>query len=120
VDANGRIDLSKVLGVGINPLIAGKIDATVVIGVKKNTALAAFPFIMRDGTTHAPTPGYTVTATRSIDGGAFAACTNSPAGVSSGDYKINLSAADLNGTTIMLRFTAATADDTFVSIITQL
>ncbi len=94
-------------------LLAGQLT------VKKNTALANFPFIMKDAVTHAPSAGLTVAATRSIDGGAFASCANSPTGVSSGSYKINLAASDLNGTTIMLRFTSATADDTFVSILTQ-
>lgn len=87
--------------------------------VKKNIALSNFEFVMTDSSTHAPTAGLTVTATRSIDGGAFAACTNAAAGVASGVYKIDLSAADLNGNVITLRFTAAGADDRLITIITQ-
>lgn len=87
--------------------------------VKKNTALAAFMFVMTDDTNHVPTTGLTVTATRSIDGAAFGACANSPSEVASGVYKIDLAAADLNGTNIMLRFTATGADDILVSITTQ-
>jgi hypothetical protein len=74
--------------------------------VKKNTALAAFPFVMVD-TTGAPTTGLTVSATRSIDGAAFGACANAVVEVANGGYKIDLAAADLNGNTIILRFAAA-------------
>jgi len=88
--------------------------------LKKNQALSAFPFVMVSSTDHVtPTAGLTVTATRSIDGGAFGACTNSPAGVASGAYKIDLSAADVNGTTIMFLFTATGADPLFISVVTQ-
>lgn len=86
-------------------------------GVKKNTAYAAFPFKMVSSTDHRTgKTGVTVTATRSIDGAAFAACANSPAEVASGWYKLDLAAADLNGTTIVLRFTATGADTTEVVI----
>lgn len=88
--------------------------------IKKNTALAAFEFVMTDSTAHAPKTGLTVTATVSLDGAAFAACANSAAEVSNGLYKINLAAADLNANVATLRFTAVGADDTFVTLITQL
>jgi hypothetical protein len=88
--------------------------------VKKNTALANFPFLLVDSTDHVTgKTGRTVTATRSIDGAAFAACANSVTEVSNGIYKINLAAADLNGDTITLRFTATSADDRFITIATQ-
>ena len=80
--------------------------------VQKNQALNNFMFLMVKSSNHVdPKTGLTVTATRSIDGGAFAACTNSVTEVSNGWYKINLSASDLNGTIIALNFSAATADD---------
>ncbi len=60
--------------------------------------------------------GLTVTATRSIDGGAFGACTNSPTEIGSGFYKINLSASDMNGTEVILVFTASGADVTALTI----
>jgi hypothetical protein len=89
------------------------------IFIKKNTQLTAFTFVMTDSTNHAPATGLTVTATRSIDGGAFAGCANSVTEISGGFYKITLAASDLNGTVIALRFTAAAADDKDLTIITQ-
>lgn len=87
-------------------------------GIKKNTAKAAFPFAMTDSTNHAPVTGLAVTATRSIDGGAFAACANAVTEVSAGWYKISLAATDLNGDTIALKFTAAGADQLNISLVT--
>lgn len=89
------------------------------IFIKKNTQLAAFMFLMTDSTNHAPATGLTVTPTRSIDGAAFGACANAVTELSSGIYKITLAAADLNGTVITLRFTAASSDDRFITIVTQ-
>ena len=91
-------------------------------GIKKNTALAKFEFVMTDATTHAPKTGLTVAGARSIDGGAFAACTNTGAiaEVGNGIYVIDLAAADLNGTIITLRFSATGADDTLIHIKTDL
>lgn len=106
---------------------AGRVDATVLgyasgqsPNIRKNTALSNFEFPMYSST--APDTllaGLTVTATRSIDGGAFASCTNSPSEVGSGVYKIDLSAADLNGDCITLKMTAALAGTTLVTIVTQ-
>lgn len=88
--------------------------------VKKNTALTAFPFMMTDSTNHAPVTGKTVTATRSIDGGAFAGGTLSAVTeVGNGIYVVDFAAADLNGNTIILRATATSSDDTFVRIVTS-
>jgi len=103
--------------------IEAKVDTvdTVVDGIKaktdnfpeaiqRNTAFANFPFTMVDSSGD-PLTGLTVTATRRVDGGAFAACANSVTEVGNGWYTIDLAAADLNGTIIALRFTAATAQD---------
>lgn len=88
--------------------------------VKKNTALSDFEFLLVDSSDHVtPKTGLTVTATRSINGAAFAACANSVTEVSSGVYKIDLAASDLNGTTIMLKFSATGADSRYIQIITQ-
>jgi hypothetical protein len=86
--------------------------------IVKNVALAKYPFMMTDATTHAPKTGVTVTATRSIDGGAFGACTNAPVEIANGMYSIDLSAADLNGNTITVRFTGTGADDLDVVVVT--
>lgn len=83
---------------------------------KKNTAFTNFLFVMYDSTNHAPVTGKTVTATRSIDGAAYASCANSVSEVANGLYKIDLAAADLNGANINLRFTASSADDVNITL----
>ena len=89
-------------------------------GVRKNEELANFEFLMIDGTDHVtPKTGLTITATRSIDGAAFAACTNSAAEISNGVYKITLSAADLNGDVVTFKFTATGADQRTITVKTN-
>lgn len=93
---------------------------TVGLGrVQKNAALSNFEFVMTDSTDHAPVTGKSVTATVSIDGGAFASCANSASEVSDGVYKIDLADTDLNGDVVTLRFSGTGCDDTFVTIVTQ-
>lgn len=88
--------------------------------IKKNQALAAFEFMMTDSTNHAPATGKTVTCTRSIDGGAFAAGTlANVTEISNGIYSVDFGAGDLNGKVITLRATAASSDDTFERIVSQ-
>lgn len=87
-------------------------------GIKKNTAKAAFMFAMTDSTNHLPATGLTVTATRSLDGAAFASCANAVTEVSAGWYKISLATTDLNGDTVALKFTATGADQLNISIVT--
>jgi hypothetical protein len=97
-----------------------QIKADLPSRITKATALANFPFLMitaSDDVT--PMTGLSVTATRSIDGAAFGSCANAVTEVSNGWYKISLDAADLNGDTIALRFTAASANDTNISLVTQ-
>jgi hypothetical protein len=86
----------------------------------KNTALANFPFIMIDSSDHeTPKTGLTVTAQRSLDGGAFGNCANAVSEIGNGWYKINLAAGDMNGDTVALKFTATGADPTNVTLVTQ-
>jgi hypothetical protein len=88
--------------------------------LKKNQALAAYPFVMTNNSTHNPQTGLTVSATRSVDGGSFGAGTLSAvAEVANGTYKIDLGAGDMNGNTIVLRFTASGADDAYVILVTE-
>jgi hypothetical protein len=88
--------------------------------VTKNTALNNFQFLLVSSADHVtPKTGATVTATRSIDGGAFAPCANSVAELSNGIYTIDLAASDLNGTVITLLFGATGADPRYVTILTQ-
>jgi hypothetical protein len=89
-------------------------------GIKKNTLLNNFMVLLVDSTDHiTPKTGRTVTAEVSIDGGAFGACTNSVSEVSDGMYKINLSASDLNGDIVTLRFTASGTDARLLTIVTE-
>lgn len=93
---------------------------TTTYTIKKNTAFNNFEFQLVLASDHvSPAPGLTVTCERSIDGGVYAACTNGATSISAGTYKINLSAADLNGNMITFKFSAATADTTYVSVVTQ-
>lgn len=87
--------------------------------IKKNVIVSGFSFVMTDNTTHVPRASLTVSANRSIDGGAFAACTNNVTEVSNGIYQTNLAAADVNGNNILLRFVAVSADDQNILVITN-
>jgi hypothetical protein len=101
-------------------LVGGLMNSTAAI--KVNTALATFPFVMTDAVNHAPMAGLTPTCTRSINGAAFAAGTlaNIVEQVGAvGVYTVDFAAADLNGATVVLRATAAGADDTFVTLVTS-
>ena len=96
------------------------VAATDGLKIAKNTALAAFEFVMVLSSDHVTgATGKTVTATRSIDGAAFAACANSVSEVSNGVYKIDLAAGDLNGDVVTLRFTATDCDARIITIFTQ-
>jgi len=87
--------------------------------IKKNTAQTNFVFVMLN-TAGNPATGLTVTATRSIDGGAFGAGTlGAVTEISGGFYKLDLGAGDVNGAVIALRFTATNARDTQLTIITN-
>src|SRR3972149_2961453 len=111
--AAGVIDAASLAADATTELTAG-------IRIKKNTALANFMFLMVASTDHVtPKTGLTITATRSIDGAAFAACANVAAEVANGMYKISLAATDLNGDVIAFKFTGgATADDRLLTVIT--
>src|SRR3990172_9382527 len=81
---------------------------SVASGIKKNATLIGFEFLMTDSTNHNPVTGKTVTVTRSIDDGAFAAGTLSAVTeIAFGIYAVDFGAGDLNGRVITLRATAA-------------
>jgi hypothetical protein len=93
--------------------------AALPVAAKKSTALANFAFVMTDDTNHELTAGLTVTCTRSIDGGAFAAGTLANiTEISAGVYNVDFGAGDLNGDVVVLRATATGADNTIVTIVT--
>jgi hypothetical protein len=109
------VDLKYTLGT-LSPAPAGRV--AIASGIRKNTALANFEFLMTDSTNHNPVTGKTVTVTRSIDDGAFAAGTLSAVTeIGVGIYAVDFGAGDLNGTVITLRAVAAGCDDTFVTIV---
>jgi hypothetical protein len=88
--------------------------------LKKNQALANFAFLMTDSTNHNPATGKTVSVTRCIDGGTFAAGTLSAVTeVSNGQYRVDFAAADLNGNVVTLRATASGCDDLFTTLILE-
>lgn len=102
------------------PADVDQIKADLPSRITKNTALANFEFLMVDATDgYTAETGLTITATRSIDGAAFAACANSATEVSNGIYKIDLAAADLNGNVITLKFAATGARTRIITIVTQ-
>ncbi len=84
--------------------------------ITKNAAFPNFEFLMVLTSDHVtPGVGLTVSAQRSIDGAAFASVAGGIAEVSNGIYQFDALAADTNGDVITWRFSAATADDTFVT-----
>ena len=128
-----KIDVADWLGSAPNSLISGRVDSNAqVVGdktgysllagqlfIKKNTS-QVFPFVMVASSDHVtPKTGLTVTATRSIDGAAFAACANAVSELANGWYTVTLAAADTNGSAIGLRFTATGADDRNIGVFTQ-
>lgn len=94
-------------------------NVSVTSNVKKNTAQNGVMFVMRNVTANQPQPGLTVSAQRAIDGGALVATTNPPSELGNGIYIINLSAADMNGNHIIVAFTAAGANTSFLEFWTQ-
>lgn len=101
-------------------------SAVVQYPVRKNTAFTNFQFLMTLTSDHISPytgAGNTVTGKVALDGAAAATLTNSAsvAAVSgtTGVYKIDLAAADLNGSSIVLIFSASTCDDTKIVFVTE-
>jgi hypothetical protein len=116
---DGFARLGAPVGASISADIAA-IQASIPPLVIRNAPLTNFKFVMVSNVDHVTGIVLAaVVATRSIDNGAFAPCANAVVEVAFGVYRIDLAAADLNGTTIMLRFAAVGCDDRFIEIITQ-
>lgn len=97
IDTNGRVEIQS--------------------GVTKNVALNDFQFFMVLSTDHVtPATGLTITAQRSLDGGAFASCANAVTELANGVYTINLAASDMNAGVVTLKFTATGADQRTITI----
>jgi hypothetical protein len=77
--------------------------------LRKNAAGQYLYFALVNATTGAALTGATVTARRSIDGSAQAACTGTVSEPGNGQYQIALSQADTNGNNIGYLFTATNA-----------
>lgn len=103
--------------------IIDTVNTVQTIKLTKNTALSNFSFFMVQNSDHVTgATGLTFAAAnsqRSIDGAAFANTTNVPTELANGIYKVDLSAADMNGDVIVLKFTGTAADDRFITIHTQ-
>ena len=84
----------------------------------RNVAFDNFKFVLRLSADHiTPAVGITSTvAQRSLDSGSFALCANSVIEIGNGVYRINLTAGDLDGDSIMLYFSALNCDPVYVSI----
>lgn len=127
------VNAKNVANAAVNNLISGRVDTSVgaiaagvtvtlanVQGVKKNTALANFKFVMFDSSGNPKTGIATVNCYRTIDGGTEAATATATATeISAGMYRVNLAAADLNGDEIMFRAAGSGANDTFIKILTS-
>ena len=99
--------------------VTGSVGSTVGSnGVKKNTAKAAFMFVMTDAVLHTPKTGLTVAFQRALDGAAFGNGANAVAEIGSGWYKVDLAAGDVNGNTVAFKFTADGADQLNIGFIT--
>ena len=87
----------------------------------KNVALANFPFLMVSDVDHvSPVADLSsITAERAIDNGSFSAIASAVSVIGNGMYRVDLSASDMNGDTITLRFSATSADDRLIIVLTQ-
>jgi hypothetical protein len=103
------IDFSTTMKAGL----ATKADLVVY---RKNVQPPPIHFFMyASASPYAPATGKTVTATRSIDGAAYAAGSLSAVTeIGNGEYTIQPAQADFNGDVIGLRFTASGCRDTFL------
>lgn len=122
--ADGTVQLNAAYDAAKTAATQASVDAVAADlpgRITKNVALAGFSFPMFDSADHVTLKtGLAVTATRSLDGGAFGACANSAAEIgTTGVYKIDLAATDLNANVVVLKFTGASADTNVITIVTQ-
>lgn len=117
-DIGGSVLLSPGTGTGQVNLSSGRVPIKGPFPI--NGALTKFKFMMTDSTNHNPATGLTVACTRDIgDGNGFV--TGTLANVvegSVGEYYVDFATGDLAAACVVLRATAAGADDTFVRIMT--
>lgn len=87
--------------------------------IVKNKEFQYYCFVMTSSTTNLPSPGQAVLAQRSVDGGSVVSCTNTPTEIELGVYKISFSSSDLNGSNVLLKFTAPGCHATYSTVITE-
>lgn len=113
-----KVTMKVGTGAGEINIVSGRVS--ILSGIRKNQAILNFPFAMTDSTNHNPITGRTVSGSRSIDGGAFnGLAAPNMTEIGNGAYQCDLTAGDLNGDTIILRFTATGSDDLLISIVTE-
>lgn len=113
-----KVTIKSGTGAGEIALSGGRVS--ILSGIRKNTALLNFPFLMTDSTNHNPITGRTVSGSRSIDGGSFLGLSSpNMTEIGNGVYQCDLAASDLNGDTIVLRFTATGSDDLVITLVTE-
>ena len=131
----GRVDVASVAGtsqtagdiIGVLGSPAGASVSADIAEIEGQTrvferAAAAndIPFLMVDETDGVtPETGLSVTAQRSLDGGAFGSATGTVSEVGNGIYVIDASAADMTADNIIFRMSATGAADTFFHIRTK-
>ena len=105
---NGKLLIGgTVTGMILQPAIVPIVAAPVL---KKNTPLNEYTFCMFDETTEELLPGLTVTVQRSLDGGTLSAGTISGiTDLGGGRYSCDFAAADRNGNTVYVQFSATGA-----------
>lgn len=104
------------------PLSSGVLSQIAMISqtVPANTAMPGFTFSLNSSTTHLPANGAVITSGVVIDGAVPVPTTNTGSAVSGtiGLYKIDLSAADLNGKNVSLLLSAPGFDQRIIEIVT--
>lgn len=109
-----------VIPLGLAGMTIAEVEAAANPLPEKNVAFNDIQFLMVDETDFTtPETGLTVSGTRSLDSGAFAAVTGTIAEIANGMYQFDASAADMNGDMITFRFTATGAADRFLTIQTR-
>lgn len=112
-----KVTVKSGTGTGEISLSSGAVS--IQSGIKKNTALTKFQFLMTDSTNHDPATGLTVSGTVSKDGGSYASITDTVTEVGNGMYEVDLSSTEMNANNVSLRFTATGADDRNITIRTD-
>ncbi|MFO1268559.1 MAG: hypothetical protein U1F25_13690 [Rubrivivax sp.] len=100
-------------------VIGGRVRLADQRGLKRAVAVPKFVFEMTDSTTHLPATGLTVSAAVRKDGGSSAALADSVTELANGLYEVDLSASEMDGKTVALRFTATGADALNITLITE-